>query len=72
MKNSTHQSAAALRCSSVSALVVSGSPSWGTMNLDDQRRSFGASAIVVGFVAACIGLGLWWLTGFPSTWGWLI
>jgi hypothetical protein len=53
-----------------SLLLTLSISSWGWKNFDHQRRLLGAAAIGSGLLLGCAGLGLWWATGFPSTWGW--
>ena len=45
---------------------------WGWQCSYNKRRSLGASLIGCGMLLGCIGLGLLWLTGFTSTWGWIL
>lgn len=37
-----------------------------------ERRLIGAALFGCGWLLAALGLGLFWLTQFPSTWGWLL
>lgn len=39
---------------------------------DDERRLLGAACVCAGLFLVVIGFGLWWVTGFPFTWGWLL
>jgi hypothetical protein len=39
---------------------------------DDNRVLLGAACVGGGLLLVASGLGLWWLTLFPATWGWLL
>ena len=41
-------------------------------NFYDKRRRFGAALICIGTVLTALGLSLWVLVLFPSTWGWYL
>lgn len=45
---------------------------WGWQYLDKKRKHLGATLIGCGALLNALGLGLWWLTGIESTWGWFI
>jgi hypothetical protein len=42
----------------------------GWENLNDKRRFWSAALISGGWLLAFSGFMLWFLTGFPATWGW--
>src|ERR1700757_2756459 len=43
---------------------------WGGDNLYHKRYFIGTALVIAGGLMACIGLGLLWVTRFPSTWDW--
>jgi hypothetical protein len=45
---------------------------WGWNNFDNKRRFFGAGLIGGSLLLACLGLGLFWLTNFAWSWGWVL
>jgi hypothetical protein len=48
-------------------LILSG---FGWNYFYDERRILGAALVILGFFVLSGGFLLYWLTGFPSTWGW--
>lgn len=45
---------------------------WGFCLFDNQRRLYGTSLIVGGWILSFVGLAQWFLMGFQQTWGWWI
>jgi hypothetical protein len=45
---------------------------WGGHNVYNNRLGRGAALIGCGWLLSGLGLGLYWLTIFPCTWGWLL
>jgi len=43
---------------------------WGY--LDDKRVFLGAACLIASLLVGLGGMGLWFVTGFPATWGWPI
>ena len=43
---------------------------WGGINIYNERFRRGAALIASGWLLLGCGLGLYWLSIFPSTWNW--
>ncbi len=59
------------RTISVCAIAFLGAV-WSIEHLDDAHRTFSNVLCLCCFILICAAFGLFWITIFPTTWGWWI